>query len=243
MAVNGAPRGPCCSVPPVALRLLINRDAEYEFSVASDIPSPQEIGPSPGDPVTVALRNRLDYRSAQDAVAQAQRAVTNARNLLRPQLDVSLLLARRETGETLGSSFGLDNFQVTTFAALSMPLDRTRETIAQQTASIELQQRRRALERTRRLVEQDVRRAARQQERMLIELQLADTSVDFASREVEVATLRNARGLANNLDVVNAEGNLLDARARRIGLLASLAVARLEVRAALGVLDPRADVR
>ena len=212
-------------------------------SRAPDIPVPQQIDPSPADPVTIALSNRLEYRSAQEAVAQAERAAANARDLLRPQFDVSLLLARRQTGDTLRSSFGLDNFQVTTFAALSMPLDRTRETIAQQTASIELQRRRRALESSRRLIEQDVRRAVRQQERMLLELQLADASVDFASQEVEVATLRNERGLANNLDVVNAEGNLLGATAQRIGLLASLAVARLEVRAALGVLDPRADVR
>ena len=225
------------------LRFLINRNADYAFAVAPDIPVPQQIDPSPADPVTIALSNRLEYRSAQEAVAQAERAAANARDLLRPQFDVSLLLARRQTGDTLRSSFGLDNFQVTTFAALSMPLDGTRETIAQQTASIELQRRRRALESSRRLIEQDVRRAVRQQERMLLELQLADASVDFASQEVEVATLRNERGLANNLDVVNAEGSLLGATAQRIGLLASLAVARLEVRAALGVLDPRADVR
>jgi len=42
--------------------------------------------------------------------------------------------------------------------------------------------------------------------------------------------------------VVSAEGNVLAAEGRRVGILAELAVARLSLRATLGTLDPRKDV-
>jgi outer membrane protein TolC len=66
--------------------------------------------------------------------------------------------------------------------------------------------------------------------------------VQFAEKELEVANLRYQRGLSNNLDVVSAEGNVLAAEGRRVGILAELAVARLSLRATLGTLDPRKDV-
>jgi outer membrane protein TolC len=73
-------------------------------------------------------------------------------------------------------------------------------------------------------------------------LSAAETSVDIGQKEVEVAQLRYARGLSNNLDVVTAEGSLLSAEARRISALADAATARLGLRAVLGLLDPRVDV-
>ena len=65
---------------------------------------------------------------------------------------------------------------------------------------------------------------------------------DLGRKEVEVAQLRYERGLSNNLDVVTAESNLLTAESRRIAVLADSAVARLSLRAMLGILDPRKDV-
>ena len=70
-----------------------------------------------------------------------------------------------------------------------------------------------------------------------------NTSVEIGRKEVEVAQLRYERGLSNNLDVVTAESNLLTAESRRIATLADSAVARLSLRAMLGILDPRKDVK
>ena len=68
-------------------------------------------------------------------------------------------------------------------------------------------------------------------------------TVEFAEREAELADLRFQRGLSNNLDVVNAQAALLNATTRRLAVLADLAVARLALRATLGTLDVRADLR
>jgi len=81
----------------------------------------------------------------------------------------------------------------------------------------------------------------REHDRLIRSLTAAETSVQIGHREVEVAQLRYERGLSNNLDVVTAEGNLLGAESRRVSALADLAVARLSLRALLGVLDPRRD--
>ena len=83
-------------------------------------------------------------------------------------------------------------------------------------------------------------RTLRQQARLVKSLELADASVDFALKEVEVADLRYQRGLSNNLDVVNAENGLLQAQTQRQQALAELAVARLALHATLGILDPQA---
>ena len=224
------------------LRFLIDRDVDYEFRVAS------EIRASP-DPVTaavaveLALQNRMELREADAAVDDAEGDVRFARHQLLPQFDVSLALTRRETADSLRGAFGTDRFEPVTFVSASTPLDRTSETVALQTAMMERDRRVRARETLRRLIGQEARRAVRLQQRLANRLESAAVSVEFAEREVELATLRFRRGLSNNLDVVNAQANLLTATTRRLGVLADLALARLELRATLGTLDVRRDVR
>ena len=65
----------------------------------------------------------------------------------------------------------------------------------------------------------------------------AEAAVDFATKELDVATERFRRGLSSNLDVVSAETDLLAAQSRRIDAIAALAVARLEFLATIGTLD------
>ena len=223
------------------LRFLIARD-DYEFRVAS------EIAASP-DPVTakaaveLALENRLELREADAAVEEAERDIRFARHQLLPQLDVSLAVTRRETADSLRGAFGADRFEPVTFVSASTPLDRTSETVAVQTAVMERAGRVRARETLRRRIGQEARRAVRLQQRLANRLESVAVSVEFAEREVELATLRFQRGLSNNLDVVNAQANLLNATTRRLGVLADLAVARIELRATLGTLDVSRDVR
>jgi outer membrane protein TolC len=122
-----------------------------------------------------------------------------------------------------------------------MPVDRTPQTIEYHAALIERDRRRRDVRALRMRIADEARRLVRQQERLAKSLEVAEASVEFAQKELEVAELRYQRGLSNNLDVVNAEANLLVAQTRRISTLADLAVARLSLRATLGVLDPRKD--
>ena len=165
-----------------------------------------------------------------------------ARNQLLPQVDVNFALTRRETANTFASSFGLDRFQFVTFFAISMPVDRTPQIIDYQNALIDRDRRRREVTQLQRRIADDVKHAVRERDRLVRSLAAAETSVQIGRKEVEVAQLRYERGLSNNLDVVTAESSLLSAEARRIAALADSAVAKLSLRAMLGILDPRKDL-
>ena len=224
------------------LRFAMAADADGDFRVAEEI----DARPDPvtaQEAVVLALRNRIELRDAEAAMDDADRGIRFARHQLLPQFDVSLALTRNETADSLRSAFGLDRFEPVTFFSVSAPLDRTPELAGLHTAVIERDRRARALDTLRRRVAQEARRAVRQQLRLVNRLGSAEVSVEFAEREVELATLRFQRGLSNNLDVVNAQANLLNATSRRLAVLADLAVARLDLRAVLGTLDVRRDVR
>ena len=152
-------------------------------------------------------------------------------------------MTRRQTADSFSTSFGLDKFQAATFFSISSPVDRTPGLIDFQNALIDRDRRKRDAATLQRRIADDVKRAIRERDRLERTLVAADTSVEIGRKEVEVAQLRYERGLSNNLDVVTAESNLLTAESRRIATLADSAVARLSLRAMLGILDPRKDVK
>ena len=223
------------------LRLLLDLDGDADLEVDTEIPRTVE-RLSTEEAVATALERRLERQGAVAAAVAADKAVAFSRNQLLPQVDFRVAVTRRETAETFGSSFRLDNFDVVAFAAVSVPVDRTPQTIAYHRSLIERDRRRRRIRTLRKQIAGEARRAVRRQNRLLTRLEVEDASLAFAEKEVEVAQLRFQRGLSNNLDVVNAQAGLLDAESRRIATLAELAVARLSLRATLGILDPRVDV-
>ena len=223
------------------LRFLIGRDSDELFEVADRIPRTVD-GTGAAEAAAIALDNRLDLQRSVAAAEEAERAIAFTRNQLLPQFDVNLSLARRETAQSLGSSFGVDRFRFATFFAVSLPLDRTPALIDHNNALIERDRRRREIDTLRKRVVDEVRRAVRQRDRFVRNVAAADANVDIARQEVEVAALRYERGLSNNLDVVAAEANLLNTQSRQIAALADATVARLALRATMGILDARKDL-
>ena len=223
------------------LRILMSRDLDYEFRVAAELDARTEpMGLA--DAVGLALRHRIELRDADAAVEEAERDVRFSRRQLLPQVDVSVAMTRRESADSLRGAFGLDRFEPVTFLSVSTPLDRTAENTQLQAARMERDRRIRERELLRRRIAQEARRAVREQQRLANAVESANTTVEFAEREVALAALRFQRGLSNNLDVVNAQATLLDATTRRLGVLANVAVSRLTLRATLGILDARRDV-
>ena len=224
------------------LRLTLGRDPDSGLRVAGDIPNAPETPMAVEDAVKTALARRLDLQSAVAAMDESARTIAYTRNQLRPQFDASLALTRRETADSLPSSFGLDNFKFATFFTIAMPVDRTPQIIDYQNALIDRDRRSRDLEMLRKRIAADVKRSLRETARTTERLRVAEESVQISRQEVEVAQFRYDRGLSNNLDVVAAEGGLLQSESRRIGALADLALARLSLRGTLGILDVRQDI-
>jgi len=220
----------------------IGRPAVDTFAVQADIPrtnDPIEVDYAVG----MAVSNRLDLKSLVASGTDAEDQVKYAKNQLLPQVDVNFVFTRRETADSFQNSFGVDRFRFATFFNISTPVDRTPQIVEYQNALIERDRRKRDAETLRRRIADDVKRAVRERDRLERTLVAADTSVEIGRKEVEVAQLRYERGLSNNLDVVTAESNLLTAESRRMATLADSALARLSLRAMLGILDPRKDVK
>lgn len=224
------------------LLFLMGRESLSEFAVERSIPQP-DTAPVDVDLATAAaLRNRLNLQSRADNAADAEGQVRFARNMLLPQVDVSLALTRRQTADTFASSFGLDGYRFATFFTIAMPVDRTAPQVEYQNAVIERTRRQRELTTFERQLTIDVKRAVRERDRALRTVAAATTSAEISRREVEVAQLRFDRGLSNNLDVITAESARLEADLRRFQALADSAVASLRLRAIVGILNPRTDL-
>ena len=181
-------------------------------------------------------------RAASPPATDAENQIRFSRNQLLPQVDVNFALTRRETAPSFRNSFGLDGYKFATFFTIAMPVDRTAQQVEYQTAMIDRDRRRREIETLERQIADDVKQVVRERDRLMRSVLAAETSVEISRREVEVAQLRYENGLSNNLDVVTAESGLLPAEGRRIQALADSAVARLRLRAVLGVFDPRTDI-
>lgn len=224
------------------LSFLMGRPSDQPFEVQVDIPRPGMEPIDVSNAIGVALANRLDLKSRVAASIDADNQVRFSKNQLLPQVDVNLALTRRETANSFRSSFGLDGYQFATFFTIAMPVDRTTQQVDYQSAILDRDRRRREIATLERQISDDVKVAVRERDRMVRGVLAAETSVEIGRRELEVAELRYQNGLSNNLDVVTAESGLLAAQGRRIQALADAAVARLRLRALLGVLDPRADI-
>ena len=224
------------------LMFAIGHPAGETFEVDAEIPrTPDAIDVD--DAVGTAVGHRLDLKILAASGADADRQVSFARNQLLPQVDVNFVLTRRETASSFARSFGVDGFRFATFFNISTPVDRTPQIVEYQNALIDRDRRKREAATLQRRIADDVKRAIRERDRLLRTLVAAETSVEIGRKEVEVAQLRYERGLSNNLDVVTAESNLLTAESRAVAVLADSAVARLSLRAMLGTLDPRQDVK
>lgn len=224
------------------LTFLIGRRETGAFQVNAAIPRVDADPIDVPSATAIALANRLDLKSRRAADQEAELQIRYSRNQLLPQVDVNLALTRRETSPTFRDSFGLDGYRFATFLTIAMPVDRTAQQVEFQAAVIDRDRRRREAETLARQIADNVKQAVRERDRLLRTVAAAETSVEISKREVEVAQLRYETGLSNNLDVVTAEGALLQAEGRRIQALADSAVAALRLRAILGIFNPRTDV-
>ncbi len=224
------------------LAFLMGRPSSDRFELDTQIPRPDAAAIDVDQATALALRSRIELKSRAASRADADRQVLFARNQLLPQVDMHLALTRRETSASLARSFGLDDYRFATFFTIAMPVDRTAQQVDYQTALIDRDRRGREISTLERQIADEVKRAIRERDRLLRGVLSAETSVLLSQSEVEVAQLRYERGLSNNLDVVTAESSLLLAESRRIQALADAAVARLRLRAVVGVFNPRTDI-
>jgi outer membrane protein TolC len=184
-----------------------------------------------------ALANRLELVESRDAVDDARRSFSLARQNLLPQLDLRVGVAGRGLGESYGSAWRAADRQVTFGIETSLPLERSADRADRAQAEIQLSASARTLRQRELEIEAEVRRAVRELEQIRKSVHLQKTAVEVAEQQHRLATLRYQRGLASNFDVVEAEESLVLARSALVSLLSRYQVERVELLRVLGTLD------
>lgn len=87
---------------------------------------------------------------------------------------------------------------------------------------------------TRDEVEQDVRLAQRTLETLAEQVTAADTALELAHRELDLSRDRFANGISDNIEVIDAQASIADARNTHVAALADYTRARINLAAALG---------
>jgi outer membrane protein len=184
-----------------------------------------------------ALTSRLELLETRDQVGDAERAFSLARQNLLPQLDVNVSVSQLGFGGSFGDAWAAGDRRAELFLTATYPLQRQAEKANRAVAEIEVSSRERAVRQRELDIEREVRQAARELSRIRQSVELQERAVAVAVQQRRLAVLRYQRGLGSNFDVVDAESSLVVARSALVGLLASYAVARLELERVAGTLD------
>ncbi len=184
--------------------------------------------------IAAALHNRLDLRTSEDRVEDAERAVRIARNGLLPDLDLTASLsagASRANGETSGYEG-----EYAVGLSLSLPLDKVADRNAYKSAILALQRRQRLHSLARDNVKLEVVNTYRRLRRLENSVRIQTANVELAERRVKNAELRFEAGELGNRDVVEAQSAKLSAENALIRAILDYDLARLQLKKDIGIL-------
>jgi outer membrane protein TolC len=163
--------------------------------------------------VALALKYRLDLQTASDRVEDARRAVSNSKNNLLPDVD---LTGRASLGnETGNSAVGInsDTMDYSAGVSIDWPLDRVAERNSYRRSLISLERAQRSLRETHDQVISSVRDAVRAIRSAQATLEIQQRDIANNRERLEYANEQLVLGRATNTqDAVDAQNNLLTAQ-------------------------------
>jgi outer membrane protein TolC len=201
-----------------------------EFELADQVPYSEINPPSVDDALTIAYKSRSDFRAALDSEKSATQALSAARGERYPVVAVNGTYG--DVGPTLGQSHGDFTFQ----AGISVPIftgGRIKGDVTQ--AEAELQQRKAEAENIRGQIDYDVRAAFLNLNAAKEQVAVAKQNVDLANETVARSRDRFTSGVADSVEVVQAEQALASANNQYITSLYDHNLAKLSLARALGV--------
>ena len=189
-----------------------------------------EVIPNAEAALPAAQAARLDARVAEQTIEER---ILDRRG--RAAARIPVITAAADYGQSATKPFKNDRGTRTLGVTLNVPIfdggyigGRVKAALSEQRQA-ELQ-----LGNTRGQVEQDVRQALIAWNLALAQLRSADEQLDIANRELALAVQRFRAGVADNLEVLQAQAGLANARALRVQALAQYGAARLNFAASTG---------
>ena len=192
--------------------------------------------------IELALRYRLDYRTARDRSDDAQRSVANAKNGLLPDLDFN---ADSRIGPRSGDAARDINDDTLTYSAsleLDLPIDRLQERNAYRRSLISLERSQRNVSLTRDRIVSDVQESLRGIRSAEATLDIQRQGIQVAEDRLELENERLKQGTGDARNAVEAQEDLLSAQDDYDQAQANLQIAVLQFLRDTGTLrvDPNA---
>ena len=188
--------------------------------------------------IQVALAARLDYLTAKDQLADAERDVGLAANFLKPQLDFSSSVTLGSNPAHIGG-FQLPDVQRYSWNAglfFDPGLDRLAERNSYRSALITRNRAARAIEQDEDDIKLQVRQSWRTLDQAKRNYEISEVGVKIAERRVEEQNLLAELGRAKAQDQVDAQNSLSDSKNQRTQAVVTHTIARLQFWDNLGIL-------
>lgn len=177
-----------------------------------------------------ALGERAEIRIAQARISQREHQLAGARGARLPT--VSVAASYGESGNTYDENVE-DTYTIG--AQIEVPIfDGGAISGRIDSAASRLEQQRIQYRDTREQVEQDVRLARRTLATLAEQVTAAQSALDLAERELTLSRDRFSEGISDNVEVIDAQASLADARNTRVAALADYTRARINLAAARG---------
>jgi len=204
-----------------------------EYSLSDDLHFLAEALPTPAAAVADGQQQRVDLRIAEQQVKQNELELKAAQAEQYPSLSVS--------GDYGVSGIKPDVLDLPTRSiALNLDVPIFNRGVTRSRISIASSRRKQAemqLTDLRAQVEQDVRLAIQTELTTIDQVKAAQQSLQLAERELQMARDRFAAGVADNIEVVNAQTSLEQARDSEVSALAQYNTARINLAFALGRIE------
>jgi len=213
----------------LALGRAIGLPAGQDFNATDEAPYVPLEGLNTDDLLKRALENRADYRSAEAQVRAAEmaRKAADAERYPTAYLDANYGVI----GPSLNNSHG--TFSVIGSVNINL-FDGGRIRADQQTASAEIERRRSELADLRGRIDYDVRTSLLDLSTAADQVALARSNVDLATQTLDQARDRFASGVADNIEVVQAQEALAGANQDLINSLFAHNLAKVSLARSVG---------
>jgi outer membrane protein TolC len=216
----------------IALARAIGLPGDQQFLVADPISYSDMDRPNFRDAFNSALNNRADYRQAKAAVAAAQAGKRAAQAQRLPTIHFDA-----DYG-TLGNRPGSSHGTFTTAASLQVPIfDGGRIRAETEQSDALLRQREGLLTNLSSRIEEEIRVALLDLNNAAAQVQVAQSSVELAAQQLKQAQDRFRSGVANTIEVVQAQETVASANESYIGSVFAYNLAKTSLARATGVAE------
>jgi outer membrane protein TolC len=220
------------------LSVLLGRDPDAPIVADLHFAGDIEVFAGEEPPPDGFTDSNVEVLAARDRLADARKAASVARWNLLPNISLDVNYTRHGLGQPSGTgAFGLLNGWTIGLSS-TYAFDPAADTANAAMGSIAVRAAERDLEDAEKRALIEGHRASRAVSRAAATLVVQRTAVDLAGQQRDLATMRYERGLADNLEVIDAETSVVQAQSALIAAEIDCAIARLNLRRVWGMLDP-----